>query len=178
MVDIVDSATRSRMMSGIRGRDTKPEKLIRSLLHAKGFRFRVNRKDLPGRPDIVFPGRKAVIFVHGCFWHGHDCPLFRLPGTRTEFWATKIGKNRENDTRVTQALLDAGWRVGIIWECALRGRGRDIPGAVEALAVWLHSEVRTLELRGAATADTGAVAGRASTPAGGPVPRSAPPALP
>jgi len=171
MVDIVDSATRSRMMSGIRGRDTKPEKLIRSLLHAKGFRFRINRKDLPGRPDIVFPGRKAVIFVHGCFWHGHDCPLFRLPGTRTEFWAAKIGKNRENDARVTQALLDAGWRVGIVWECALRGRGRDIPGAVEALAVWLRSEVQALELRGAGTAAAGAVAGGVPAPAGGPVPR-------
>lgn len=165
MVDIVDSATRSRMMSGIRGRDTKPEKLIRSLLHAKGFRFRVNRKDLPGRPDIVFPGLKAVIFVHGCFWHGHDCPLFRLPGTRTEFWAAKIGKNRENDARVIQALLDAGWRVGVVWECALRGRGRDIPGAVEALAVWLRGEVRTLELRGAGTAAAGAAAGALPAPA-------------
>lgn len=148
MADIVDSATRSRMMSGIRGRDTKPEKVIRSLLHRKGFRFRVNRSDLPGKPDIVFPGLKAVILVHGCFWHGHDCPLFRLPGTRTEFWAQKIGRNRENDARVTQALFDAGWRVGIVWECALRGRGKDVDGAVEALAVWLRSGARAIELRG------------------------------
>lgn len=152
MVDIVDSATRSRMMSGIRGRDTKPEKLIRSLLHRKGFRFRVNRRDLPGKPDIVFPGLNAVILVHGCFWHGHDCPLFRLPGTRTEFWAEKIGKNRENDSRVTRALLDTGWRVGIVWECALRGRDRDIGAVVEMLAVWLRSSERAIELRGTSVA--------------------------
>lgn len=147
MADIVDSATRSRMMSGIRGRDTKPEKLIRSLLHRRGFRFRVNHPDLPGKPDIVFPGLRAVVFVHGCFWHGHDCPLFRLPGTRTEFWATKIGRNRVNDARVMQALRDAGWRVGTVWECVLRGRYRDIPGSVEALAEWLRSEVPVIELR-------------------------------
>lgn len=155
MVDIVDSATRSRMMSGIRGRDTKPEKVIRSLLHAKGFRFRLNRRDLPGKPDIVFSGPKAVILVHGCFWHGHDCPLFRLPGTRTEFWAQKIGRNRENDARVIQALLDAGWRVGVVWECALRGRGRDIPGTVDALAAWLRSDTSTIELRAAVTGSAG-----------------------
>lgn len=149
MADIVDAATRSRMMSGIRARDTKPEKLIRSLLHRKGFRFRVNRRDLPGKPDIVFPGLRAVILVHGCFWHGHDCPLFRLPGTRPEFWRQKIDKNRENDAKVTQALLAAGWRVGIVWECVLRGRDRDISGAVEALASWLRGDARTIELRGA-----------------------------
>jgi DNA mismatch endonuclease, patch repair protein len=151
MVDIVDSATRSRMMSGIRGRDTKPEKLIRSLLHRRGFRFRINRRDLPGKPDIVFPGRRAVILVHGCFWHGHDCPLFRLPGTRTEFWDTKIAGNRANDARVKQALLDDGWRVGTVWECALRGRDRDIPGAIDALAAWLQGDAKTIELRGPRT---------------------------
>lgn len=154
MADIVDVATRSRMMSGIRARDTKPEKLIRSLLHRKGFRFRVNRRDLPGKPDIVFPGLRAVVLVHGCFWHGHDCPLFRLPGTRTEFWKQKIDKNRENDVKVTQALLEAGWRVGIVWECILRGRDRDISGAVEALSSWLRSDVRTIELRGAIVTDS------------------------
>jgi len=147
MADIVDSATRSRMMSGIRGRDTKPEKLIRSLLHRRGFRFRVNHPDLPGKPDIVFPRLRAVVFVHGCFWHGHDCPLFRLPGTRTEFWATKIARNRANDTRVTQALRDAGWRVATVWECVLRGRNKDIPGSVDTLAEWLRSEVAAIELR-------------------------------
>lgn len=162
MVDIVDSATRSRMMSGIRGRDTKPEKVIRSLLHARGFRFRVNRRDLPGKPDIVFPRLKAVILVHGCFWHGHDCPLFRLPGTRTEFWASKIEKNRVNDAKVTQALLDAGWRVGVVWECALRGRGKDIPGSIDALAAWLRSDIRTIELRASGTVSSALAAARPS----------------
>lgn len=171
MIDIVDSATRSRMMSGIRGRDTKPEKMIRSLLHAKGFRFRVNRKDLPGTPDIVFSGLRAVIFVHGCFWHGHDCPLFRLPGTRTEFWAGKISKNRENDAKVTQALLDAGWRVGTVWECALRGRGRDIPGVVEGLAVWLRSGLPNIELRGAGTSAEGGTGDAVLPASSSPAPR-------
>lgn len=147
MVDIVDSATRSRMMSGIRGRDTKPERLIRSQLHRKGFRFRINRRDLPGKPDIVFPVLNAVVMVHGCFWHGHDCPLFRLPGTRTEFWAQKIGRNRMNDAKVERSLLDAGWRIAVVWECALRGRGGDIPSTVEALAAWLRSDIRTIEFR-------------------------------
>lgn len=147
MADIVDSATRSRMMSGIRGRDTKPEKLIRSLLHRRGFRFRVNCPDLPGKPDIVFPRLRAVVFVHGCFWHGHDCPLFRLPGTRTEFWATKIGRNQVNDSKVMQSLRDAGWRVGTVWECVLRGRYKDIPGSVDALTEWLRSDIPVLELR-------------------------------
>jgi DNA mismatch endonuclease (patch repair protein) len=148
MADIVDSATRSRMMSGIRGTNTKPEKLVRSLLHQEGYRFRLHRRDLPGKPDLVFPGRKAVIFVHGCFWHGHDCPLFRLPGTRSEFWATKISNNKANDAKVQTALLDAGWRVGTVWECALRGRSRDIPAAVNALAQWLDGDARTVEVRG------------------------------
>jgi DNA mismatch endonuclease (patch repair protein) len=163
MVDIVDSATRSRMMSGIRGRDTKPEKLIRSLLHRRGFRFRVNRRDLPGKPDIVFPGRHAVILIHGCFWHGHDCPLFRLPGTRTEFWAEKIAGNRRNDARVEQALLSAGWRVATVWECALRGRDRDIPGVVDALVEWLNGDALTLELRRAPATTQAAPVRRAGT---------------
>lgn len=147
MADIVDTATRSRMMSGIRGRDTKPEKLIRSLLHRRGFRFRVNHRDLPGKPDIVFPGLRAVVFVHGCFWHGHDCPLFRLPGTRTEFWAAKIGKNRANDLKVGQTLAASGWRIATVWECVLRGRHKDVSGSVDALADWLRSDRPSVELR-------------------------------
>ena len=89
-------------MSGIRGRDTKPEKLIRSALHRLGFRFRLQSKKIPGRPDLVLPKFRAAVFVHGCFWHGHDCPLFRLPGTRRAFWDAKIKRNRERDTEVNQ----------------------------------------------------------------------------
>ena len=117
MVDVVDSATRSRMMSGIRGRNTKPEILIRSLLHRQGFRFRLHVRDMPGKPDIVLPRYRAVVFVHGCFWHGHNCPLFKLPGTRPDFWSEKIERNQNNDNRAKAALLADGWRVGVIWEC-------------------------------------------------------------
>ena len=117
MVDIVDSATRSRMMSNIKGRNTKPELLIRSLLHAQGFRFRIHRKDLPGKPDIVLPKYKAIIFIHGCFWHGHqNCRLFKLPGSRTEFWEAKISKNQDNDLKTKELLLNSGWRICTIWE--------------------------------------------------------------
>jgi DNA mismatch endonuclease (patch repair protein) len=142
MVDIVDAATRSRMMSGIRGRNTKPELLIRSLLHRRGFRFR------PGRPDIVLPRYRAVIFVHGCFWHGHDCPLFKWPQTRPDFWREKIGRNRANDEKSRAALLAAGWRVGVVWECALRGANRDLDGVLQRLVDWLHSDVSELDERG------------------------------
>ncbi|CAG4888511.1 very short patch repair endonuclease [Paraburkholderia saeva] len=140
MVDVVDAATRSRMMSGIRGRNTKPELLIRSLLHRRGFRFRIDARDLPGRPDIVLPRYRAVVFVHGCFWHGHGCHLFKWPQTRPEFWREKIGRNRCNDERAVQALRAAGWRVAIVWECALRGANRDIEGVIERLAGWLKEE--------------------------------------
>lgn len=111
-------------MSRVRGRDTKPELLLRRSLHAAGLRYRLHRRDLPGRPDLVFPGQHAVVFVHGCFWHGHDCPMFRLPATRPDFWRGKIEGNRSRDARIHAALLDAGWRVLTVWECALRGRGR------------------------------------------------------
>src|SRR5438876_952703 len=99
MVDIVNRKTRSRMMSGIRGTNTKPERLIRLGLSAAGFRYRLHQRNLPGRPDMVLQKHRAVIFVNGCFWHGHDCKLFRLPASNTEFWDTKIRLNRERDVR-------------------------------------------------------------------------------
>ena len=137
MVDVVDTATRSRMMSGIRGRDTKPERVIRSLLHRRGFRFRIDVRDLPGRPDIVLPRYHAAVFVHGCFWHGHTCPLFKWPQTRPEFWRAKIARNRANDAKALAALAALGWRVAVIWECALRGADHDPQAVVERLAAWL-----------------------------------------
>ncbi|SDD11330.1 very short patch repair endonuclease [Paraburkholderia lycopersici] len=140
MIDVVDKATRSRMMSGIRGRNTKPEKVIRSLLHRRGFRFRLNVRELPGRPDIVLPRRHAVVFVHGCFWHGHNCALFKWPQTRPEFWREKIARNRLNDARALAALAAQGWRVAVIWECALRGARHDPQTVVERLAAWLEDE--------------------------------------
>lgn len=111
-------------MAGIRGRDTKPEMLVRRGLHALGFRYRLHGRLLPGRPDLVFPARRAVILVNGCFWHGHDCDLFRWPGTRSEFWRDKIGRNVIRDERNRHSLLEQGWRVAEVWECQLKGKQR------------------------------------------------------
>lgn len=107
-------------MSGIRGKDTKPEVLIRKALHSRGFRYRLHASDLPGKPDLVFPRYGAALFVHGCFWHGHDCKFFKLPSTRPDFWAQKISANRERDRRQLTALKDKGWRTLVVWECAIR----------------------------------------------------------
>ncbi len=148
MVDIVDVSTRSRMMAGIKGRNTKPEILIRKLLHKKGFRFRLHVKDLPGKPDIVLPKYKAVIFVNGCFWHGHKgCRLFKLPATRTEFWQEKICRNQANDARAIDFLLASYWRVCIVWECSIRGAKKDPEKVVSAIADWLSSDEQFLEIR-------------------------------
>jgi DNA mismatch endonuclease, patch repair protein len=148
MTDIVDQATRSRMMSGIRSKNTQPEKRIRSLLHALGFRYRLHAAVMPGKPDLVFSRYRSVIFVHGCFWHGHNCPLFKMPATRSEFWEAKINKNRTNDQAATEALHDLGWRVAIVWECALRGRNRmDDQFIGVKLAEWLMSGHSDLEIR-------------------------------
>lgn len=149
MTDIVDSATRSRMMSGIGGKNTKPEIQVRSLLHRRGFRFRLHSKDLPGKPDIVFPRFKSVIFINGCFWHGHDCSLFRLPRTRTDFWAEKIQRNRSRDKRQIEELQLRGWRVLVLWECAIR-KGTAVPIAdlIEDVANWLECGSDLLEVDG------------------------------
>jgi DNA mismatch endonuclease (patch repair protein) len=136
------------MMSGIRGRDTKPEWTIRRGLHRLGFRYRLHARELPGRPDLVLAKHHAVVFIHGCFWHGHDCPLFKWPKSREEFWRTKIGGNRDRDARAVEALTRAGWRVAIVWECALRGAGRDPGDVVDRLAAWLESDSQGLEVIG------------------------------
>jgi DNA mismatch endonuclease, patch repair protein len=124
MVDVLTPDQRRLNMSRIRSRDTKPEMVLRRGLHSRSFRFRLHCKDLPGCPDLVFPRYRTVILVHGCFWHGHDCPLFTLPATRSEFWSAKIASNRERDTRALRDLAAAGWRTLIVWECALKGTGR------------------------------------------------------
>lgn len=122
MVDSLTPEQRSAQMSRIRGSNTKLEVLVRKGLHARGLRYRLGGAKLPGRPDIVLPKYRTVVFVHGCFWHGHDCPLYRLPKTRPEFWADKIGKNRTRDQRVTSELEAMRWRVLTVWECSLRGK--------------------------------------------------------
>ena len=138
MADIVSPTVRSRMMSGIRSKNTKAEWVVRRELHRRGLRYRLHASHLIGTPDIVFPGRKAVIFVSGCFWHGHDCHLFRLPKTRPEFWSAKINRNRDRDDEVRSALQGEGWRCFTIWECALGGKGYPLVGdAVDQFVYWL-----------------------------------------
>jgi DNA mismatch endonuclease (patch repair protein) len=137
--DVVDSATRSRMMSGIRSKNTDPELQMRRALHRAGFRYRLHAKDVPGRPDMVFPKYRAAVFINGCFWHGHDCSLFKMPGTRRDFWAAKIGRNRQRDAEVRVLLAERGWRCVTVWECATRGRGRiGLEETVRRLVAWLR----------------------------------------
>ena len=151
MADVVDRATRSRMMSGIRGRNTKNEVLIRKALFARGFRYRINDRKLPGKPDIVFPKYKALIFVHGCFWHGHDCHLFKWPSSRPEWWREKIEGNRSRDAGVRGKLENLGWRQCHVWECALKGKIRlELEDVIEDLAGWLATDCDVLEIRGKA----------------------------
>lgn len=148
MADIVDRATRSRMMSGIRGRDTKPEWIIRRGLHRLGFRYRLHARELSGCPDLLFPSRGAAIFIHGCFWHGHDCVLFKWPESREDFWRKKIEGNSERDRRAITQLSADGWRVAVVWECALKGGGKDHGAVVQRMAAWLNSEVPRIEVKG------------------------------
>ena len=121
MADVVDAKTRSRMMSAIRGKDTGPEMLVRRYLHACGLRYRLHLRGLPGRPDLVFPGYRTVVFVHGCFWHRHPaCRFATTPATRAEFWADKFVRNVARDQTNTAALAALGWQVLTIWECEAR----------------------------------------------------------
>lgn len=151
MPDIVDQQTRSRMMAGIGGKNTKPEMTIRRGLHALGYRFRLHAAELPGKPDIVLKRYRAAIFVNGCFWHRHDCHLFRLPGTRTEFWRDKIARNVKRDRAVQSSLIEHGWRQMVVWECALKGKTRLEPEAVmKRLTDWLVSGDTLAEISGAA----------------------------
>ena len=144
MADIVDTKTRSRMMRAIPAKDTKPEKLIRSALHRRGYRFRLHRKHLPGKPDITLPRFRAVILVHGCFWHRHGCRLTASPGSNNEFWSRKFEANVSRDARQRYALLDLGWRIGIIWECAIRDHGAD--EIVRRLEPWLHDGAQEISI--------------------------------
>lgn len=120
VADRLSPEARSRLMSRVRSRDTTPERGVRTLLHGMGYRFRLHREDLPGTPDIVMPGRNLVIFVHGCFWHGHSCKVDKMPKSKTEYWNPKIEANRERDLRKARKLRRMGWRVLTVWECELR----------------------------------------------------------
>lgn len=147
MTDVHDPATRSRNMAAIRGADTGPELKIRRALHRAGLRYRLHVKRLPGRPDIVSAKHHAVIFVHGCFFHGHECRDFRWPKSRAEFWRQKIGSNRARDQQNEQMLWDAGWRIGVVWECASRGAGSMAPDEIASrLMHWLGSTKSRIEI--------------------------------
>lgn len=146
-MDVHTPAQRSFNMSRVRSKDTRPEMLIRQGLHSRGLRFRVHGVALPGKPDLIFTKHRAVIFVHGCFWHGHSCPLFKLPKTRREFWEAKISANKVRDTRTTLALVNTGWRVLTVWECALRGSQRQsLESLLDQTVRWLRGRETTMTL--------------------------------
>src|SRR5438552_10615468 len=121
-MDTVDRATRSRIMASVGQKHTGAEKILRSLLHKKGLRYRLHVKNLPGSPDLVFPRFRAVIFVHGCYWHSHGCYRSTVPKSRNEFWTEKFATNRSRDEKNISSLLRNGWRVLTVWECALKGK--------------------------------------------------------
>jgi len=121
MTDVYPPEKRSAVMRRVKGRDTTPERKVREILTGLGARYRLHRKDLPGNPDIVLPGRKLVVFVHGCFWHGHDCPRgARVPKANRDYWLAKVGRNRARDGASLAALTGQGWRVETIWECEMK----------------------------------------------------------
>ena len=136
-MDVHNKQTRSYNMSRIKGKDTKPEMLVRRYLHAHGFRYRLHVKDLPGKTDIVLPKYKTVIFIHGCFWHGHEgCRYFVVPKTRTDWWLAKINSNIANDVKAVAALTKAGWKIITLWECELK------PSKVEMTLISLLEKLR------------------------------------
>jgi len=145
-MDIYDPTIRSRIMGKIRGKNTKPELVLRKALHACGFRYRLHSPQLQGRPDLVLPKYRAVVFVHGCFWHRHEgCRYASTPATRAAFWQAKFDANIARDSAVRGALLAAGWRVATIWECALR-KPEQVTFVTERLSAWLRTEAGVLEL--------------------------------
>lgn len=146
MVDVVDAVTRSRMMGGIRGKNTKPEIRLRKALHRIGLRFRLHDRHLPGSPDLVFPKWRAVVFVHGCFWHQHSgCRFATMPATRTDFWRTKFDSNLQRDRRQIEELEQLGWRVATTWECSLK-TDETVAEAAAELLNWLHSSEPSREI--------------------------------
>lgn len=136
MTDKVDAATRSRIMARVKGKDTSPEMIVRKAIHAAGFRFRLHRKDLPGKPDIVLSKYKTVVFIHGCFWHGHKCKHFRMPSSNVTYWNEKIERNIRRDAIAMESLISAGWKVYVIWEC-------DLSSGIERLLEDLNKNINS-----------------------------------
>lgn len=136
MADTVSPEARSRIMARVKSKGMKPEMRVRRLLHSLGYRYRLHRADLPGRPDLVFPSRRKIVFVNGCFWHRHDgCPRVRIPATNRDYWLAKLERNHARDTRNIALLQEQGWDVLTLWECQLR----DLPTATEQVIAFLGS---------------------------------------
>ena len=149
MIDVVNSIKRSEMMAGIKGKNTRAEMLVRGGLHRLGFRYQLHRKDLPGKPDLVFPKYKAVIFINGCFWHAHGCHLFKWPKSRKEFWREKISSNKVRDQDNVIACSAMGWKVLVIWECSLKGKTRrKLEEVIQTTASWLQYDLSNAEIEG------------------------------
>jgi len=145
-MDVVDKQTRSRMMANIKGKNTRPEITIRSLLHRQGFRFRLHDKSLPGKPDLVLRKYQAVIFIHGCYWHRHEnCKLASTPKQNKQFWLKKFDANQRRDGEVYYQLKILGWRTAVIWECAIRDK-KNLPDYIKTLTLWLKYECEYLEI--------------------------------
>ena len=144
MTDTVDRKTRSRMMASVRRFDTRPEMVVRRSLHRLGFRYRTSDRRLPGSPDLKLTRYRAVVFVNGCFWHRHQgCRYATMPASNREWWAKKFTRNLSRDNEKTRQLLEAGWRVVVVWECALRDGGPQRARTIEELAAWIRSDVAT-----------------------------------
>ena len=133
MTDRVSSKRRSAIMSKVKSKDTGPEMVVRRMLHGLGYRYRLHRRELPGSPDLVFPGRRKVIFVHGCFWHGHGCKIGKLPKSKTDYWKPKILANRKRDARNLASLKKVGWSTLVVWQCDLKKMDRTEKKLVEFL---------------------------------------------
>jgi DNA mismatch endonuclease (patch repair protein) len=146
MPDVHDAETRRRNMRAIKAENTRPEMIVRKICHSLGYRYRLHRKDLPGKPDLVFPKYQSVIFVNGCFWHKHDCYLFKLPETRRDFWLDKLSANAVRDEHKREALIDSHWSVLLIWECALKGPKRiPVTKLTSIIDCWLSNPNRRNE---------------------------------
>ncbi|MCX4191018.1 very short patch repair endonuclease [Methylophaga sp. OBS1] len=149
MADVFDKETRSKNMSRIRAKDTKPELLIRRELHKRGYRYRLHRADLPGKPDMVLPKFRAVIEIRGCFWHGHNCHLFKWPKSRSEFWERKINQNIVRDKANTKKLEELGWRVLTVWECSIKGKTRlGSTQLIERIVDWIVANKNSSSIEG------------------------------
>jgi DNA mismatch endonuclease, patch repair protein len=147
MTDVHDRQTRSRNMAAIRNSNTKPELRVRKELHRRGMRYSLKNRALPGKPDVVLSKYRVAVFVHGCFWHRHDCSYFKLPKTNTEFWKNKLSANVQRDVEVIRQITDIGYRVLIIWECSFKGKNKErLDSLFESIILWIRLDEKTSEI--------------------------------